>query len=199
MKLFELAILKAMGGGSGDTSVYKFKGTVSDISSITEREVGDVYNVNCKGTSYYKVSNLSIDCEILYETGIGGPYLIIRDTSTGIDFSPGDKVFFELDSMYQQVAYIAKHDVGDSYLITNNDSDLGDTEGYILDSYGLGSYTISGVKFKLDLQAGDNIAWTGYKWDKLAGTVDMSNYYTKEQIDTLLSSAIIPNASGVSF
>ena len=32
--------------------------------------------------------------------------------------------------------------------------------------------------------AGDNVAWTGSGWDKLAGTVDLSNYYTKSEIDT---------------
>ena len=34
--------------------------------------------------------------------------------------------------------------------------------------------------------AGDNVAWTGTAWDILAGTVDLSNYYTKSQADTLL-------------
>lgn len=30
---------------------------------------------------------------------------------------------------------------------------------------------------------GNNFAWTGTAWDKLAGTIDMSNYYTKSQAD----------------
>lgn len=30
---------------------------------------------------------------------------------------------------------------------------------------------------------GNNFAWEGTKWDKLAGTVDLSNYYTKAQAD----------------
>ena len=33
--------------------------------------------------------------------------------------------------------------------------------------------------------AGDNVAWTGTDWDKLAGTVDLSNYYTKGQVDNI--------------
>jgi len=34
---------------------------------------------------------------------------------------------------------------------------------------------------------GDNYAWTGTAWDKLAGTVDLSDYYDISQTDTLLS------------
>ena len=33
--------------------------------------------------------------------------------------------------------------------------------------------------------AGDNVAWTGEDWDILAGTVDLSNYYTKTQVDDI--------------
>ena len=38
----------------------------------------------------------------------------------------------------------------------------------------------------LSVNAGDNIAWTGSAWDILAGVVDLSDYYTKTQVDTLL-------------
>ena len=33
---------------------------------------------------------------------------------------------------------------------------------------------------------GSNYAWDGTTWDKLGGTVDLSNYYTKSQVDTEL-------------
>lgn len=35
---------------------------------------------------------------------------------------------------------------------------------------------------------GANYAWTGTVWDKLSGTVDLSNYYTKTQVDNLINS-----------
>ena len=38
----------------------------------------------------------------------------------------------------------------------------------------------------LSVNAGDNIAWTGNEWDILAGVVDLSDYYTKTQTNTLL-------------
>lgn len=37
------------------------------------------------------------------------------------------------------------------------------------------------------VKAGDNVAWTGDAWDVLAGTVDLSAYYTSEQVDNLVN------------
>lgn len=37
--------------------------------------------------------------------------------------------------------------------------------------------------------AGTNYAWDGAKWDPLGGTVDLSGYYTKSQVDDAISAA----------
>lgn len=37
------------------------------------------------------------------------------------------------------------------------------------------------------VNAGDNVAWNGESWDVLAGTVDLSGYYTKAQVDSELA------------
>lgn len=37
------------------------------------------------------------------------------------------------------------------------------------------------------VNAGDNVAWNGSSWDVLAGTIDLSNYYTETEIDSKLS------------
>lgn len=37
-----------------------------------------------------------------------------------------------------------------------------------------------------EVEAGDNAAWDGESWDILAGVIDLSNYYTKEEINTLI-------------
>lgn len=34
------------------------------------------------------------------------------------------------------------------------------------------------------VDAGDNVVWNGTAWDVLAGIVDLSNYYTKAEVDT---------------
>lgn len=38
--------------------------------------------------------------------------------------------------------------------------------------------------------AGDNVVWTGDSWDKLAGTVDLSAYATKEELNTKVTQDI---------
>ena len=40
-----------------------------------------------------------------------------------------------------------------------------------------------------DTPAGTNYAWDGAKWDPLGGTVDLSGYYTKTQVDDAISAA----------
>lgn len=37
---------------------------------------------------------------------------------------------------------------------------------------------------------GSNYAWNGTTWDKLGGEIDLSDYYTKSQTDTLLSGKV---------
>lgn len=37
--------------------------------------------------------------------------------------------------------------------------------------------------------AGTNYAWDGAKWDPLGGTIDLSGYYTKSQVDNAISAA----------
>ena len=36
------------------------------------------------------------------------------------------------------------------------------------------------------VNAGDNVAWNGSSWDVLAGTIDLSNYYTESEVDAKL-------------
>lgn len=40
------------------------------------------------------------------------------------------------------------------------------------------------------VEAGDNAAWNGTNWDVLAGIVDLSNYYTKTEVDSIALNGI---------
>lgn len=40
-----------------------------------------------------------------------------------------------------------------------------------------------------DIPAGTNYAWDGTKWDPLGGSIDLSGYYTKSQVDDAISAA----------
>lgn len=41
------------------------------------------------------------------------------------------------------------------------------------------------------IKAGDNVAWTGTMWDNLGGNVDLTNYYEKSQIDSMLNNYLL--------
>lgn len=48
----------------------------------------------------------------------------------------------------------------------------GQTEGDV--------YNVAAADVNHNINAGDNVAWNGSAWDNLAGTVDLSNYVTKD-------------------
>lgn len=43
------------------------------------------------------------------------------------------------------------------------------------------------------IRAGDNVVWNGSGWDDQAGTVDLSNYYTKSEVNGAVVSATVSN------
>lgn len=45
-------------------------------------------------------------------------------------------------------------------------------------------FTLGGKSYP----AGTNVAWDGTAWDALAGSIDLSNYYTKAEVDELVAS-----------
>ena len=53
------------------------------------------------------------------------------------------------------------------------------------------SGTIGSGDAAIKVNAGDNVAWTGTDWDVLAGTVDLSVYYTKTEVDTKVENDLV--------
>ena len=41
-----------------------------------------------------------------------------------------------------------------------------------------------------DVKAGDNVIWTGSSWDNLSGLVDLSDYYTKAEVQQVITQAL---------
>ena len=63
-----------------------------------------------------------------------------------------------------------------SYINTNLTSDVL-VKGDVVNVTDSGTLTLGNV----DIVAGDNVVWDGTKWDKLAGTIDLSGYVQKTQ------------------
>ena len=49
------------------------------------------------------------------------------------------------------------------------------------------NWEITGVEYQFDVKSGDNVVWNGKIWDILAGTVDLSNFATKDDIGDIES------------
>lgn len=45
------------------------------------------------------------------------------------------------------------------------------------------------------IKAGDNVVWNGSGWDDLAGTVDLSDYYKKSEINSAITSTTVSDAT----
>jgi len=47
-------------------------------------------------------------------------------------------------------------------------------------------YNVEAADKTHGIKAGDNVAWNGSSWDVLSGTVDLSDYYTKSEVDRIV-------------
>lgn len=77
----------------------------------------------------------------------------------------------EIDTLISTI-YRVKGSV-DSYNDLPTDAKVGDV------------YNIIYADFDYGINAGDNVVWNGEDWDRLGGTVDLTNYTTKSAFDAL--------------
>ena len=47
------------------------------------------------------------------------------------------------------------------------------------------NWEITAVEYQFDVKSGDNVVWNGKIWDILAGTVDLSNFATKDDVGNI--------------
>ena len=59
-------------------------------------------------------------------------------------------------------------------------------------------YNIVSADATHNIKAGENVAWNGTSWDPLGGSVDLSNYPTKETVSTMISNASITIDTAIS-
>jgi len=62
----------------------------------------------------------------------------------------------------------------------DNFSDLSTEDNEIGDVYNIKNPSVAD-----NIEAGDNVAWTGTEWDKLAGIADLSNYVTNDVVEEI--------------
>lgn len=179
--------------------IYKVKGskTVAEINALTGMEIGDVYNVSTSG-------QIGVD---LLDIKVSGNDMYFPADATSYD----DKIWADgiyvsnhsLDSFIDVGTVITTND--DVYTITSvvaRNVKSNYTQEVLIDYFKCttesggnpyrrtdrsGVLSISGYSV-FNVLAGDNIVFTADGWDKLSSDVDLSNYYTKSEIDSKLAS-----------
>ena len=150
-------------------SIYRFKGSTATnrISTITTSEIGDVYNIVNNGTITLSIA-VSATCDL---------DKIVDSDGTEIS---GKQLVYIYDS-----SIISMINVGDTLTIDGINVVV---EDITLSATGTGTYTVNTgtstlsagaltkIKYVLNLNASDNIAWTGYRWDKLASSINLNPY-----------------------
>lgn len=170
-------------GGSGHTfkalgveisnpssGVYMLQNTNNGSFIVSGGSTGDLYLVSGGITYYLPGAAGAVSAQTLATLG---------DISAVYRFM-GSKTVAQINAGASQgISFVD----GNTYNVTDS-GELND-----------GPKDANGTRQKVKVVAGDNVSWAtgtyngaeyGY-WDKLAGTVDLSSYYTSTQVDTLLS------------
>ena len=169
------------------STVYRYKGSTSNLSTISNVSVGDVYNLTqdyfseeapnysaslIYGVSTSPISGNSSDHVMLYNNS--------RELLTNLlDYAPSGS----------RVNIIAIDENSKTFYVEASINAGGFLEDIIIDSQTatINAGTIYEVKscivtYNLNFKAGDNAVWTGYYWDALSSTVDLSSYAKKTDI-----------------
>ena len=179
------------------SSVYKYKGTVESLEMLPTEgvEVGDVWNVETAGA-------------------IGEVLKLIPLTSVGIDFASAWNGYFDAtlypvslsedegnpidlyDENYNKIGsnIYANYTASTQCLFILPFDVQPEYENAKYFQLSAGSAYGETIVLGSLVNAGDNVAWTGTEWDILAGTVDLSIYATKEEVDSKIAN--IPTGGG---
>lgn len=143
------------------------KDTASDTTVPTTKAVTDYIDTQAEA----KADKSYVDTELAKKanvaTTLSGYGITDAYTKTEVDA--------KVSSVYKYKGTVATVSA-----LPSTDLTVGDV--YNVEAAG----TISSGESAVKVNAGDNVAWTGTAWDVLAGTVDLSGYYTKTQVDTEL-------------
>ena len=152
--------------GIGAVKLLMLKGEKGD-----KGEPGDITSVKVNGVALEKVGG-SVDVPVPTKTSD------LNNDSGFIDNTVDDLTnYYDKTEINSKIASVYKYKGS-----VNTYADLPSTDLTVGDVY-----NVATADTTHHIKAGDNVAWTGTTWDVLAGEVDLSDYYTKTQTDTLLN------------
>ena len=200
------------------SSVYKYKGTVPSAMLLPDtNDAGDVYNTTFAGyvpvhkENNYTLTGISYQGNLTTDTEITLTFANnVATNFAGIPIDGADIAFW-FDSNYFFIGKIISYS-NNSYVVKIANLDTKDTmynsnpciETIMNYSYGFSSGSItsitlqsvhywlnfaSGVDYEY-IPKGGNVAWTGRTWDSLGSTVDTSNFATKNDIASAITTTL---------
>lgn len=160
------------------SNVYKIKGSIlcDDIDTLTP-DIGDVYNIIDDGSYEEDVSFIDSFVRFTQSNYTYGNLTFTDDVN--VDNFDGCKCQLVLNSKTYNGAL---NIIVDLYQVKW----LRFTADENITGYSAQSLVDIIITTRTPLLAGDNIAWTEEGWDKLAATVDLSNYSTTDETIELI-------------
>ena len=167
--------VKLNGGSTEGTNLFTFNGSAAKSINITPSAIGAAASSHSHDDKYY--TETEIDAKVAELNGaIGGKadsghnhddkYITPTAVDTKINTALGSVLKYKGTKANTGALPTSGNATGDVWNITN-------------------ACEASGTLPKVN--AGDNVAWNGSAWDVLAGTVDLSNYYVKSDVDAELA------------
>lgn len=127
-----------------------------------------IYGVDATGKQTTYIGNTSAESGSVAIRGDGGRLAVGTPTADD-DAATKKYVDDKVSTVYKYKGSVANY----SDLPTEN-NEVGDV------------YNVENADPEHGIKAGDNVAWTGTTWDVLGGTIDLSNYATKDDLDNKL-------------
>lgn len=164
-------------------------GDLTTYSGILYKVIGTISS----GTDFYTAMTGNLVQQIdIFEVIDGKGYQTSSQVETAIT-SKGYQTSSQVESAITSKGYQTANDVETA--ITNKISSVMTYKGTVANYSDLPTNAKVGDTYNITNKsnhnkAGDNAAWNGTSWDILAGTIDLSGYYTKAEMEALTNDEI---------
>lgn len=169
--------VKLNGGSTEDTNLFTFNGSAAKSINITPSAIGAAASSHSHNDVYYTESeidakvlelNNSIDGKAASGHNHDDKYITPSAVDTKISTALGSVLKYKGTKADTSSLPTSGNATGDVWNIT-------------------AACAANSEKSLPAVNAGDNVAWNGTGWDVLAGTVDLSSYYTETEVNALLA------------
>lgn len=161
-------VVKLNSGSTEGTNLFTFNGSAAKTINITPSAIGASASGHTHDDRYYTEGE--IDTKLAGKSDTGHNHDDRYYTETEVD----NKIAAAVSSALKYKGTVET---------TSNLPTSGQVTGDVYNVTNACTATSTLPK----VNAGDNVAWNGSSWDVLAGTVDLSGYYTSSTVDSKLA------------